>query len=273
MDPSANATPPHGRTASWSLWLAIGVLIAAAVMGSIFIIFGDQSGVAGRAWLALVLTASFAGAVVLDAAVSHGPNRWYLPVSIGVNAVLLGIGQLKVWGGFLQFSDTTEAYIWAAQTFLFFWIVTMVRVAMIITQTYGLRFVTRSTQPVSRVFAIAALIGLWLTTFLLGVPASLPEPTWPDWWWRLAGAGAIVTVACLLVPVIMLAFQPKAPKPAVRPYYGAPAQPPVHPVGYPAPQYPAQQGGWQQPPAFPASTPAGRQLTDAHGAETGQGRV
>src|SRR5690606_40825170 len=97
---------PISRGVTAALYLAIGALVAAAVLGAYFIIVGDQANVAGRAWLTLFLVALFAGAVVLDANVSSGPNRWYLGVSTIVNVVLVAVGLLKLWNGWLQPEDT-----------------------------------------------------------------------------------------------------------------------------------------------------------------------
>ncbi|MFP3464677.1 hypothetical protein [Leifsonia sp. SIMBA_070] len=250
MDQNSGVTAKSTSVRTLSLWLAIGVLVAAAVLGSVFIIVGDQAAVAGRAWLTLLLAAAFAGVVVLDSAVADGPNRWYLPVSIGINALLFVIGILKIWGGFYQPEDTGDAGVWIGQLFLFLWIVILLRVALLVTQTYGLRFVRRATKQLSRVFATLALVFVWLTAVLLALPAALPSVDWSDVWWRYVGASALVTVVLFLIPVVLLAFEPRQPR----------AQQPVPPYGYaPYPQqqqYPgaAQYPGQQYPgPQYPGA--------------------
>lgn len=212
MEHEMTTRGPRMRTLS--LWLAIGVLVAAAVLGSIFIILGDQAEIAGRAWLTLLLAAAFAGAVVLDAGMAHGPNRWYLPVSTGINAVLVLVGLLKTWGGFYQPEDTGSGVVWSVQLSLFVWIVVLLRAALIVTQTYGRRFVAHATSQATKVFAAMALVFIWVIAVLLALPPALPEAQWPDVWWRMAGAATLVTAVLFLIPVIVFAFEPKKPAPA-----------------------------------------------------------
>jgi len=209
MEHEITTRGPRMRTLS--LWLAIGVLVAAAVLGSIFIILGDQAEIAGRAWLTLLLATAFAGAVVLDAGMAHGPNRWYLPVSTGVNALLVLVGLLKTWGGFFQPEDTGSGVVWSAQLFLFVWIVILLRAALIVTQTYGRRFVAHATSQATKVFAAMALVFIWIIAVLLALPPALPEVQWPDVWWRIAGAATLVTAVLFLIPIIVFAFEPKKP--------------------------------------------------------------
>jgi hypothetical protein len=213
-----------------SLFLAIGALIAAAVLGGYFIIVGDQANIAGRAWLTLMLVGLFAGAVVLDANVGNGPNRWYLGVSTIVNVVLVAIGLLKLWNGWLQPEDTSAASVW-------------------FTQLYGLYFVARARSQVGKLVAILTIGLVWITALVLAIPAAFPEPEWPDWWWRVAGATTLVAVVTTVIPLILRAFEPKAPKPPRPMQQGYPVQ--QYPVqqapGYYG-QYPVQQAPLQQAP-------------------------
>ncbi|MGH1548076.1 hypothetical protein ACRAWB_02405 [Leifsonia poae] len=192
-----------------SLWLAIGVLVAAALLGSVFIILGDQAEIAGRAWLTLLIAAAFAGTVVLDAGLANGPHRWYLPVSTGVNAILVLVGLLKTWGGLFQPEDSANAVVWSTQFFRFFWIIVLVRAALLVTQTYGRRFVANATSQATKVFASLAVAFVWAIAVLLALPPTLPELEWPDVWWRLVGAATLVTAVLFLIPVIVFAFEPK----------------------------------------------------------------
>jgi hypothetical protein len=223
-----------------SLFLAIGALIAAAVLGGYFIIVGDQANVAGRAWLTLFLVGLFAGAVVLDANVANGPNRWYLGVSTIVNVVLVTIGLIKLWNGWLQPDDTAAASVWFVQTLRLVLIIVLFRLALLFTQLYGLYFVTRARSQVGKLTAILTIALAWVTALILAAPAAFPEPEWPDWWWRVAGATTLVAVVTTVIPLIVRAFEPKAPKPAL------PVQP-VQQQYYQAPAYYAQQPAQVQP--------------------------
>lgn len=230
--------PRRSRAAVAALYLAIGALIAAALLGAFFIIVGDQSNVAGRAWLTLFLVALFAGAVLLDTNVSNGPNRWYLIVSTLVNIVIVAIGLLKLWNGWLQPEDTASAWVWTVQMWRLFGIIVLLRLALLFMQFYGLAFVTRARTALGKILAIVTIALVWMTALVLAIPAAFPEFAWPEWWWRIAGATALIAVVTTVVPLLLRAFEPKPPKPAVPQVYAAPAQgyygQPGQVQGYPA---------------------------------------
>jgi len=249
-EPSAPGSAPlqRSRTAKVALWLSIGMLVAAALLGGFFIIVGDQANVAGRAWLTMLLVAVFAGTVLLDTTISDGPNRWYLAASTIVNVVLVAIGLMKVWNGWLQPADTADPGVWAAQIGRFIAVVILLRLALLLTQLYGLYFVARAKKPATRISGIVTLIFVWATALVLSIPSAFPEPDWPDWWWRTAGATSLIAVVAAVIPLILRAFEPKEPRPA-QPAYG---QPPVQPgYGQPGAQPGYGQPGYGQPQVQP----------------------
>ncbi|MEL5991332.1 hypothetical protein ACOKGD_01865 [Microbacterium phosphatis] len=252
-DPAPGVSARQSLLRRATLWLTLGVLVAAAVLGGIFIIVGDQSGVAGRAWLTLLLVAGFAGMVLLDGAVGDGPNKWYLAASTIINVLLLVVGLLKIWNGPLQPGDTVDADVWAGQIARWIGLVLLARLVLLITQVYVHRFITNGRSPVTRASAWVTLAFLWITALVWAIPLSFPnlEPLgiyggYSDVWWRVAGATLLVAAVSAVVPVVVYAFSPKpakAPRPA--PMYAPPAQQPYPPApGYaPQPQayYPPQQ--------------------------------
>lgn len=258
---TAQPTHGHSRARSWALWVAIGMLVSAALLGGFFIIVGDQAAVAGRAWLTLVLMAAFAGAVVLDAIVSDGPNRWYLPASVIVNTLIVLIGLFKIWNGWLQPANTADGDVWSMQFFRLIAIILLARTALLATQYFGLHFVTRGTSPISRVSASISLAFAWLCGLFLSIPAAFPEPHWPDWWWRTSGAMALVAVVLAAIPLIVRAFEPRPPRapmvptsPAdgsTPPPYGQPASHSMPPVLQPGQPSQPHQANPPQPPTPP----------------------
>jgi len=187
---------------------------------------------------------------VLDANVGNGPNRWYLGVSTIVNVLLVAIGLLKLWNGWLQPEDTAAASVWFVQTMRLVLIIVLFRLALLFTQLYGLHFVTRARSQVGKLMAILTIGLAWVTVLILAIPAAFPEPEWPDWWWRAAGAATLVAVVTTVIPLIVRAFEPKAPKP-VQQVQAVPQQ------YYQAPGYYAQQPVQVQPvpPGVPQVQP------------------
>lgn len=233
------------------MWLAIGMLVAAALLGGFFIIVGDQSNVAGRAWLTLLLVGAFAGAVLIDTAITRGKDPWYLGASTVVNVVIIAIGLLKIWNGWGQPADTADEVVWSVQMFRLLGVLLLLRAALGITQLY-VPFTRRpSTPQVSRIAGYGAIAFGWLTALVLAIPAAFPAPEYPDWWWRVAGATALIAVVLTVIPLIIRAFQPREDVPAT-----------AQPVAYGQPAYPAQPGvapqqGYPAPAQQPAQAPSG----------------
>lgn len=265
-----SAEPASGRPTRMravALWLTIATLIAAALLGGVFIIIGDQANIAGRAWLTLLLVAAFAGTVVLDGAVSSGPNRWYLPASTILDVVVVAIGLIKIWNGPLQPSDTADGGVWGAQFGRWLGVAALVRAALIITQLYWLHFVTRAKIAATRVAGRLTVVLVWLTALVFVIPLSFPNlrplgaSGYADWWWRIAGATALVMVVCVIIPLVVRAFEPKPPRQPRGPYPPAPGYPhPGYPQGaprygervqQPAPGVPTAQPGAAEPYPYP----------------------
>lgn len=259
-------TAPHRpRARRLALFLTIGVLAASAVFGAILIVVGDQANVAGRAWMTLFLLGAFAGAVALDATVSNGPNRWYLPASTITNALLVAIGLMKLWNGPLQPSDTSETLVWMVQFWRFIAVAALARLALLLTQVYGLRFVTRATTRISSIGGVVTLALVWSTVLVLALPAIFPAPEWPAAWWRLAGATTLVGAVAAVIPLIVRAFEAR---PAER--EGPSADPRLRnypPYSFPQPGVyaePAQAAAQPQSPQnpLPSGTPVAPWTTD-----------
>ncbi|MFE4949477.1 hypothetical protein ACFQ9V_05155 [Leifsonia sp. NPDC056665] len=264
-DTETETRRPRARKAA--LYLTIAVLAASAVFGAVLIVVGDQANIAGRAWMTLLLVGAFAGAVALDATVSSGPNRWYLPASTITNAVLVAVGLLKLWNGILQHDDTADPLVWAVQFWRFVGVVALARLALLLTQVYGLRFVTRATSRVASIGGVVTLALAWATVLVLALPAILPAAIWPEWWWRLASATTLVAAVAAVIPLIVRAFDAKpAPRgdqsgPELRPYppYAFP-EPGAHahpqsPQAHVHHQYPQQPGATPPPPPGTAPQP------------------
>ncbi|NUJ88275.1 hypothetical protein HOW07_09665 [Plantibacter sp. MCCC 1A11337] len=249
-------TPRRSRSAVLALTLTIGTLVAAAIIGGYFIIVGDQADIAGRVWLTLLLLAAFVGAVSLDAAAGHGPNKWYLAASTLVNIFLVTVGLLKLWNGWLQPPNTSDGFVWSTQIMLFLGILIIVRLALIIIQVYFLHFVTRATSTVVRATGIVTIALIIATVLVLVLPMAFPEGTWADWWWRIAAATTLAAAISAVIPVIVRAFSPKPEGERVT-YGQQPYRPEVYQQaapGYPVQSYPGQQG-YQGQQFYPGQQP------------------
>ncbi|MGO3088890.1 MAG: hypothetical protein ACTII7_04315 [Galactobacter sp.] len=251
--PDGSGRPPAAR---WVLWLTVGFLIAAAVIGGVFIIVGDDGDIAGRVWLTFILVMFFAGAAVLDATLD-GNNRWYIPASTITNVVLLLVGLLKIWTSWLQvdaetrerrqdFFDQYGYYrgnVDGPEQFVrFLGIIMVLRLAILTTQFVWSQLVMKSKRPGTQLASKGVLCLFWLSALIVVVPLSFPGIDWPGWWWRIAGAAVLAAVVLLVIPVVFRAFEPKPPKPV------APIYPPQYYQGMPQGGQPPMQPQFRQPP-------------------------
>lgn len=60
-----------------AIWIAIGALVAAALVCVVWVLIGDQDGLIGRAFLTILLLAGFAGIAIAEASLARtGRTGW-----------------------------------------------------------------------------------------------------------------------------------------------------------------------------------------------------
>jgi hypothetical protein len=212
--PDPYAAQPKADPASSSLvraaiWVAIGALIAAAIVCVIWVLVGTQNGIIGRAFLTILLLAAFAGVAIIDAHLASRRPAWFALASMAtwvitllIGAVLIWLPERSSWGGFSRFVQ-------------FLLIVLILQLALLHIRLYMKAFrrhVTAFTQTVA-VITIALVVGL---AVMLVLPLMLSEwLDFPDLYWRFVVAITILAaVGTALIPLINALFAPKKPRPA-----------------------------------------------------------
>lgn len=200
-----------------SIWVAIGALIAAAIVCVVWVLIGTQNGIVGRAFLTILLLAAFAGATILDAHLAARRPAWFALtsmviwiVTLLVGAVLIWLPERNSWGGFDRFVQ-------------FLVIVLILQLLLLHIRLYAKafqRYVTGFTQAVF-IITIALVAGL---AALLILPLMLSDYIeFRDLYWRIVVAISILAaVGTALIPLINALFAPKTPRPV---YQGAPIAP------------------------------------------------
>ena len=229
--PDPHAEPVRADSAGSSLvraaiWVAIGALIAAAIVCVVWVLVGTQNGIIGRAFLTILLLAAFAGVAIIDAHLAPRRPAWFALASMVTWVVILLIGAVMIWlperdswGGFNRFVQ-------------FLLIVLILQLALLHVRLYTkayLRHVTTFTKTVAYV-TIALVV---ILAILLVIPLIINEwVDFPDLYWRIVVAITILAaVGTALIPLVNALFAPKKPRPA---YLTAP---PVAPVPQPWPTY------------------------------------
>lgn len=242
---------PHGalpaeteeaRSPYWkfAVWIAIGALIAAALVCVVWVLVGDQNGLIGRAFLTIVLLAAFAGAALLDASVAPRRPQWYVLVSMVGWVLALLAGAIKIW------APMDWGWPWGSSPvvrfFEFVGIVIVLRLAILhirlFTKTQGEPRSAFSRIVVPITVALVAVLAI-----LLILPLLLARAVeFSEFYWRVVVAITILAaVGTALVPLVKALNGPRRV---------APPAPPV-----PAPVWPTYADGVTPLPPLPDGSP------------------
>lgn len=258
-DPYASVEQP--RTSGLlraAIWVAIGALIAAAIVCVVWVLIGDQNGIVGRAFLTILLLVAFAGVAILDAHLAPRRPSWFALASMGTWVVTLLLGAVMIW--------MPERYAWLgfSRFIQFLLIVLILQLGLLHLRLYMKAF-QRYDTPFTRVVAIITITLVVALAALLVIPLAFGEYlNLPDIYWRIVVAVAILAaVGTALIPLVNVLFAPKKPAaPAVAPYGAAPygvapgaVAYPMAPAGQAAPVGPVAPAA-SAVPAAPSGAPA-----------------
>ena len=90
-------SPESNKVLRASIWVAIGALIAAAIVCVIWVIVGDSDGIVAKAFLTIVLLAGFAGVSIMEANLAARRPAWLTLASMVSWVLLLLIGAFLIW--------------------------------------------------------------------------------------------------------------------------------------------------------------------------------
>ena len=217
-----------------AIWIAIGALIAAALVCVVWVLIGDQDGIIGRAFLTILLLAAFAGIAILEAGLAPKRPDWLALASMITWIVALLVGAVKIWlpeepgeyaGGITRF-------------FQLVLVVGILQLALLHVRLFtpaAKRYVTTFTT----IIYYATIGVLVLLVAMLVIYLTLPDTFhYADLYWRIVVALAILAaVGTTLIPLLNALFAPKRPN--------------ATPAAYASPSYaaaPALAAGGQQQP-------------------------
>ncbi|MBS1907852.1 MAG: hypothetical protein JST33_15105 [Actinobacteria bacterium] len=237
-----------------AIWIAIGALIAAALVCVVWVLIGDQQGLIGRAFLTIVLLAGFAAIAILEA--SLAPNRadWLALLSMVSWIIALLVGAVKIW--LPEDSFLFAGFSGPERFFQLVLVVGILQLALLhvrLFQKAAARHVTSFTcSIVWATYAFLAVLVAMLV-FYLTFPNTFH---YAELYWRIVVALTILAaVGTMLIPLLNALFAPKRPAPAAPALvpYAAPAA-----VAYPAaePQpWPTYADGRTPLPVLPDGSP------------------
>lgn len=226
--PEVVHSPPETDASSSKLlrvaiWVAIGALIAAAIVCVVWVLVGPSNDFIGRAFLTILLLASFAGISILDAHLAPRRPAWFALTSMIVWVVILLIGAFLIWMPIPMYG------FGMARFFSFLLIVLILQLAVLHVRLY-VKAYERHVTTFTRIVAGLTIAFVVILAFMLVFALMLNEfLDFDDWYWRIVVAITILAaVGTALIPLINVLFAPKKPRPA-------PLQPPAYaaPVAWP----------------------------------------
>ncbi|WP_146114251.1 hypothetical protein [Microbacterium sp. MYb72] len=221
-----------------SIWIAIGALIAAALVCVVWVLIGDQDGLIGRAFLTILLLAGFAGIAILEAGLAPNRPDWLALASMVTWIVALIVGAFKIW-----LPEDGQVFSGGERFFQLLLVVGILQLALLHVRLFtpaANRYVTSFTRVIY-IATIVFLVGLvGMLVFFLTFTHNFE---FGDLYGRILVALTILTaVGTTLIPLLNALFAPK--KPVVAHAYA--------PV---APAWPTYADGATPLPVLPDGTP------------------
>ncbi len=209
---SPPATASESKLIRIAIWVAIGALIAAALVCVVWVLIGSQNGLIGRAFLTILLLAAFAGVALMDAHLAQRRPAWFALTSMAVWVVILLIGSILIWMPDRQFGFG----IGASRFMSFLLVVLILQLAVLDVRLYVKAYERYRTTFTTVVTAVT--LGLVaILSFMLVFALTFGEfIRFSDFYWRVVVALAILAaVGTALLPLVNALFAPKRPRPAV----------------------------------------------------------
>ncbi|MFK4834851.1 hypothetical protein ACI3KY_03890 [Microbacterium sp. ZW T2_14] len=211
-DPYAPPAPTHAAPADGSrssllraaIWVAIGALIAAAVVCVLWVLLGSQSDIIGRAFLTILLLAGFAGVAILDAHLAPTRPAWFALASMASWIVALLLGAIMIW--------MPERFPWLGfSRFIQFLLIVLILQLVLLHVRFYLKAFQRHDTPFTRTVAIITIALVVALAALLIIPLAFGEWLYlADIYWRIVVAVAILAaLGTALVPLVNVLFAPK----------------------------------------------------------------
>ncbi len=225
MSHSDISTPPQAEKKNMSLlirgsiWVAIGALIAAALVCVVWVLIGDQNGLIGRAFLTILLLAAFAGIAILEAGLAPNRPDWLQLASMVSWVVALLVGLVKIW------LPEDGIYFGAERFFQLLLVIGVLQLALLHVRLFT-RAAQRHVTTFTRIIFIVTVVFLGALVAMLVFFLAFPNTfDYSELYWRIVVALTIlVAVGTTLIPLLNALFAPrKAAAPA--PQAAAPAWP------------------------------------------------
>ncbi|MFD6817121.1 hypothetical protein ACFWCH_09420 [Microbacterium sp. NPDC060132] len=204
------STPPQAEKKNMSLlirgsiWVAIGALIAAALVCVVWVLIGDQNGLIGRAFLTILLLAAFAGIAILEAGLAPNRPDWLQLASMVSWVVALLVGLVKIW------LPEDGIYFGAERFFQLLLVIGVLQLALLHVRLFT-KAAQRHVTTFTRVIFIVTVVFLGALVAMLVFFLAFPNTfDYSELYWRIVVALTIlVAVGTTLIPLLNALFAPR----------------------------------------------------------------
>lgn len=248
-------SPESNKILRASIWVAIGSLIAAALVCVVWVLIGDENGIVGKAFLTVLLLAAFAGVAILETNLAARRPAWLALASMLAWVLILLIGAFLIW------MPTSGYFGVGAERFFRFILIALIIQGALLHARLLLRAYERHQTTFTTVVTYITIGLVVILAVMLVLPLMTDEfVTYRPLYWRVVVALAILAaVGTAIVPLVNALFAPKAPRAAApAPYNGVPPAYGRVPAAAltPAPlPWPTFADGVTPLPALPDGTP------------------
>jgi hypothetical protein len=209
-----SATPPqqdatNSKILRAAIWVAIGALIAAAIVCVVMVLVGTANGIVPRAFLTILLMVAFAGVALLDTYLAPRRPVWFALTSMIVWVVTLLIGAVMIWLPFRGFESGG-----GAGRFLRFLLIVLILQLFVLHVRLFVKAWHRHVTTFTTVVGWITIVLVGLLAVMLVFPLMLEGfIRFHDLYWRLTVAVAILAaVGTALVPLVNALLAPRTPR-------------------------------------------------------------
>lgn len=209
-------SPESSRILRASIWVAIGALIAAALVCVVWVLAGDANGMIGKAFLTILLLAGFAGVSIVEANLAARRPAWFTLASMIAWVLILLIGAFLIW------MPATQYYGVGAERFMKFILIGLIIQGAVLHARVYLQAFQRHQTTFTTIVAYVTVGFVAILAVMLVVPLMTDEyVTYLPIYWRVVVALAILAaVGTALIPLMNALFAPKKPRaPRATAYY------------------------------------------------------
>lgn len=227
-----------------AIWVAIGALIAAALVCVVWVLVGDSNGIVGQAFLTILLLAGFAGIAILESALAARRQAWFTLASMLSWVLALLVGAFMIW-----MPEAPGAYAVGIERFFKFLLILLILQGALLHIRLFTKAFARYQTTFTSVVAYVTMGLLVILGIMLILPLMLAEffDFLPIYWRVVVALAILVAVGTALVPLVNALFAPKKPRPVDQ----APAGQYAYGSAYAASATPQAPEAAPQPQAWP----------------------